>query len=148
VDDLAAPAGRGPAVGIDAIEVERNLNLLGEGLSIDTFRVHVEAKITDHGKVKACVGPFKGVMNPIPHCLFALNPDGTRTEIDVILPGTTVRKKKALDAPPLHAGRQGGDDRDRSRLRPGNPAGGDPGGAAADLGGQQDTQREGSSSGS
>jgi hypothetical protein len=97
VDDLTGrllEAG----IGIDAIEVERNLNLLGEGLSIDTFRVHVEAKITDLGKVKACIGPFKFVMNPIPHRLYAVNPDGTRTEIHVILPGTTVRKKKALDA--------------------------------------------------
>lgn len=85
-------------MGIDAIQVERNLNLQGDGLSLDNFQVLVDAKVTDLGKIKACIGPFKFVMNPIPHRVFALNPDGTRTEIDVILPGTTVRKKKALDA--------------------------------------------------
>lgn len=85
-------------MGIDAIRVERNLNLVGEGLSIDSFRVQVDAKITDYGKVKACVGPFKFVMNPLPHRLFAISHDGSRTEIDVILPGTTVKKKRALDA--------------------------------------------------
>ena len=37
-------------------------------------------------------------MNVIPHRLFAVNPDGSRIEIDLVLPGSTVRKKEGLDA--------------------------------------------------
>jgi len=44
--------------GDDAIEVERNLNLLVRG-SPSTRSGSRRSKITDHGKVKACVGPFK-----------------------------------------------------------------------------------------
>jgi hypothetical protein len=85
-------------IGIDAIRCEEHVEALGDGMTVRRWTVTTECHITDCGKVKAAVGPFKGVMNLIPHRLFAVNPDGSRTEIDLVLPGTTVRKKKALDA--------------------------------------------------
>jgi hypothetical protein len=69
-----------------------------EGLRTVAFYVEVEGPIQDVGKIKAAVGPIKGVMNVMPTQLYAINPDGSRTEIDLVVPRDTADRKNAGDA--------------------------------------------------
>jgi hypothetical protein len=82
----------------DDIKVEEVNESLGNGLSITTYDIVAVGPVEDIGKIKATVGPIKGVMNPVHFQLFAVNPDGSKTEIDLVVPHTTVVKKRAVDA--------------------------------------------------
>jgi hypothetical protein len=76
------------------VEVEELYESDGNGLHHMSFDIVAIGEIEDIGKIKSCVGPIKGVMNVAPFQLF----DADGKEIDIIVPHTTVVKKRALDA--------------------------------------------------
>lgn len=82
--------------GFDKIEVEETLESTGGGLHHVSYDIVAMKKegIEDIGKIKACVGPIKGVMNPVPFKLFTK--DGV--EIDLIVPHDTIVRKRAVGA--------------------------------------------------
>lgn len=78
----------------DQIVVEEVDELLGDGLMSREFDIVVTGPVTDIGKIKATVGPIKGVMNPVPFRMF----DADGNEIDIIVPHDTIVRKRAVDA--------------------------------------------------
>ncbi len=92
--DLGYPEG--------SYRVEEEAFVLGEGLTVKSYRLILDGPIEDVGKVKATVGPIKGVLTVIPVRLEArhLLPNGRirRTPIHLLLPQDTLERKKALDA--------------------------------------------------
>jgi hypothetical protein len=85
-------------IAMDRIVVTEEPEPLAEGLMVSRWTVAVEGPLRDAGKIKAAVGPIKGVMNVIPERLYAKDPDGSLREIDLVVPRDTIERKKGLDA--------------------------------------------------
>jgi hypothetical protein len=82
----------------EQIKVEEVPEDMGDGLGIITYDIVAMGPVTDIGKIKAAVGPIKGVMNPVPFKMFSVDAEGNKTEIDLIVPHSTIVNKRAMDA--------------------------------------------------
>lgn len=74
---------------------------LSDGLVAEAWLIVLEGDIEDVGKIKAAVGPLKGVMTVLPVRFFGrrtVNGIEIEHEIDLIVPHETVERKKGLDA--------------------------------------------------
>ena len=81
----------------DSIEETAIRRDLDNGMFINIWRLDVIMNKEDLGKVKS-IGALKGVPYLMTFRLYAIEPDGTRKELDLVIPEATFRKKKCLDA--------------------------------------------------
>ena len=93
-EQMLAIVGKMKNEGISGIEIEEVIESMGEGLHHVAYDITANNPIEDVGKIKAAVGPIKGVMNPVPFQLF----DENGKEIDIIVPHDTIIRKRAVDA--------------------------------------------------
>lgn len=84
-----------PEDDIEETTIRRDLD---NGLAMNLWRLEVKLNREDLGKVKS-LGAIKGVPIMAPCQLFAVEPDGSRVEIDMVVPESTfVDRKKCVDA--------------------------------------------------
>lgn len=81
----------------EQLDIEERCTDLGNGLIGKAYEVRVTVDVEDIGKIKS-LGAIKGVPTMLPYQLYAVDAEGNRREIDVVIPQTTFTKKNCLDA--------------------------------------------------
>lgn len=78
--------------GLTVESVDWTETVAEDGYTRGRWEIRVAGPIEDGGKIKACVGPLKGVMSVIPVQLYDANGEA----IDLVVPFETLKKKKGV----------------------------------------------------